>query len=129
MRLSLIIITFEQCRVGIAAASAAALIRFRVGYYPLRLATDRNEGDGSANAQVKHWGHGALLATCGPAGSVVRQGQLRACSTFFWNARFMRQSGSRGVRRLASRLPLQGEHFLQGGDAGNDDVGSHWVEN
>jgi len=28
-----------------------ALIRFRVGSYPLRIATGRNEGDGSANAQ------------------------------------------------------------------------------
>ena len=27
-----------------------ALIRFRVGSYPLRIATGRNEGDGSANA-------------------------------------------------------------------------------
>jgi hypothetical protein len=82
---------------------------------------------------VKHWGTRRIarhLRTCR-----VSQGQSRTCSTFFWNARFMRLSGSRGMRRLTSRLPLLGqpdqcrlaatvsrmlqqrEQFLQGGGA------------
>jgi hypothetical protein len=84
-----------------------ALIRFRVGSYPLRIATAAMRGMAvPTHRKVEHGVRGALPVSCGPAGSVRSQGRSRTCSTFFWNVRLMRMSGSRGVKHLVSRLLL-----------------------
>ena len=115
-----------------------ALVRLRVGSYPLRIATGRNEGDGSANALP-----GRALGTrrihrslrtcrvCGVAGAVEdMQHFLLECPFYArvrqsWGAAFGQQAttasvlGQRDQCKLAatiSQMLQQREQFLQGGD-------------
>ena len=115
-----------------------ALIRFRVGSYPLRIATGRNEGDGSANAQPGQALGSRRIArsmrtcrVCGVAGAVEDMQHFLLECPFYdrirqsWGAAFGQQAttasvlGQRDQCRLAatvSRMLEQREQFFQGGD-------------
>ena len=110
-----------------------ALVRFRVGRHPLRIATGRNEGMAvPTHSQVKHrgrggawlglWcrrgsrGHAALLLDC-PFYATVGQSWDEAFGQQATTASVLGQRDHCRLAAIVSRMLQRREQFLQGGDA------------